>query len=319
VRLAHASDNLDLVPPAHHALGFVECYSAHYPETVKLVEEGLRAQTPARDRDGIEKRQFASTLALRNMGATALWMLGKPDQARAMIAPARPLAETLKHLPSRAFAITSSSWFHQLAGEANQVLEAMDEVNQLSDDERFDFWPPLVAVFGGWAKIALGDTEAGANLMVESFRRYRELGAGILRTHGYALLAEGLLEAGRVEEALVNVHEALENAHATGEVHFEPELHRVRGLALLKRASGGRASLDEARVALERALELSREQQAHWLALRAAISLAKFHRDHGERPRAFDLLAPIHAGISEGHDTREMREAATLLADLKGA
>jgi adenylate cyclase len=251
------------------------------------------------------------------MGATALWMLGKPDQARKMAAGVRPLAEELKHLPSRAFAITSSSWFHQLAGEAKQVLEAMDEVNQLSDDERFDFWPPLVAVFGGWAKMALGDTIGGSNLMVESFRRYRELGAGILRTHGYALLAEGLLEAGRVDEALSNVSDALLNAHTTGEVHFEPELHRVKGLALLKRASEGRGSLAEARDALERALELAREQQAHWLALRAAVSLAKFHRDQGERPRALDLLAPIHAGISEGHDTREMREAAALLAELK--
>lgn len=320
VRLAHASTDRGLVPPAHHALGFVECYTAHYPETVALVEEGLSVveldANLDRERQNILKYQFASSLALMNMGATALWMLGKPDQARKLAARAKPLAEMLGHPPSIAFAITSSSWFLQLAGEAQQVLEVMEFVNRLSREEGFAFWPPLVSVFGGWAQMANGDI-AGADTMLESFRRYRAIGGGILRTHGFALLAEGLLEAGRIAEALATIEEAIENAHTTGEVHFEPELHRVKGLALSKQAERERGSEEEARQALERALTLSREQKARWLELRAAISLARFHRDRGRKELGFDVLSPIHAAIVEGHDTREMREAAVLVAELR--
>jgi class 3 adenylate cyclase/tetratricopeptide (TPR) repeat protein len=321
VRLAHASSDRGLVPPAHHALGFVECYTAHYPETVALVEEGLAVveldANLDRERQNILKYQFASSLALINMGATALWMLGKPDQARKLAARAKPLAETLGHPPSIAFAITSSSWFLQLAGEASQVLEVMEFVNRLSREEGFAFWPPLVSVFGGWAQMANGDIAGGADTMLESFRLYRASGGGILRTHGFALLAEGLLEADRVTEALATLDEAIVNAHTTGEVHFEPELHRVKGLALLKRAERDGGSEEEAREALERALTLSREQGARWLELRAAISLSRFLRSRGETARALDLLSPIHAAIAEGNDTREMKEAAALIAELR--
>jgi class 3 adenylate cyclase/tetratricopeptide (TPR) repeat protein len=316
VRLARDAGEPRLIPPAHHALGFVECYTAHYPETVKLVEEGLAVFDEAQERENATRFQFASTLALRNMGATALWMLGKPDQARRLAAGALPLAERLAHPPSTAFAITASSWFLQLAGEAERVLEVMQVVNRLSADEGFAFWPPLVSVFGGWAKMAKGDITGGADTMLESFQRYRAIGGGILRTHGFALLAEGLLEAGRLDECLTTIDEALANAHATGEVHFEPELHRVRGLALLRRAERERGSVDAARQAFDRALELAREQGARWLELRAALALARLLRAEGRTESARELLSAVHAAIGEGHDTREMQAAAALLAEL---
>jgi len=109
-RVVHlAAGEPGLVPPAHHALGFVECYTAHYTETVKLVEQGLAVFDEGRERKNIETFQFSSALALMNMGATALWMLGKPDEARRLAARVGPLAETLGHPPSTAFGITSSS------------------------------------------------------------------------------------------------------------------------------------------------------------------------------------------------------------------
>ncbi|HEX6277916.1 MAG TPA: hypothetical protein VFZ53_32960, partial [Polyangiaceae bacterium] len=317
VRMARASGDPGLVPPAHHALGFVECYTAHYPETVRLVEEGLAVFDLARERKNILAFQFSSALALMNMGATALWMLGRPDDARELAARAKPLAEMLRHPPSVAFAITSSSWFLQLAGEADRVREVMEAVNRLSEDEGFAFWPPLVSVFGGWAKMAAGDIGGGADLMLQSFKQYRAIGGGILRTHGFALLGEGLLEANRVDEAISTVNEAIENAHASGEVHFEPELHRVKGLALAKLAATGGASFEEALGALEHALALARAQGARWLELRAAVSLARFYEARENPARALDVLAPVCDGIQQGRDTREMLDAARLLSGLR--
>lgn len=315
VRMARLSGDPKLVPPAHHALGFVECYTAHYPETIKLVEEGLAVFDPERERENILTFQFSSSLALMNMGATAYWMVGKPNRARELAARSIPLAQRLGHSPSMAFAITSSAWILQLAGDAQQVKETAEFVRKISEEEGFDFWPPLVNVFGGWAQMAAGDIDGGAEMMLKSFAEYRAIGGGILRTHGFALLGEGLLTAGRIDDALATVEEAIESAHSSGEAHFEPELHRVKGLALERR--GGPGSSDAARASLQHGLELARQQGARWLELKSAISLSRFLRQDGDRQRAYATLAPVYAAIDEGHDTAEMKDAAALLQDLE--
>jgi predicted ATPase len=50
--------------------------------------------------------------------------------------------------------------------------------------------------------------------------------------------------------------------------------------------------------------------------LRAATSLARLWRDQGKRTDARDLLAPIYRYFTEGFETRDLKEAAALLAQL---
>jgi predicted ATPase len=52
--------------------------------------------------------------------------------------------------------------------------------------------------------------------------------------------------------------------------------------------------------------------------LRAATSLARLWRDHGKRPAARDLLAPIYGSFTEGFDTADLKEANELLDELSG-
>jgi len=46
------------------------------------------------------------------------------------------------------------------------------------------------------------------------------------------------------------------------------------------------------------------------------MSIASLRRDEGKRTEARDLLAPIYGCFTEGFDTRDLKEAAALLADL---
>jgi predicted ATPase len=50
--------------------------------------------------------------------------------------------------------------------------------------------------------------------------------------------------------------------------------------------------------------------------VRAAISIARLWHDQGKRTDARDLLAPIYGCFTEGFDTRDLKEAAALLAEL---
>ena len=65
-----------------------------------------------------------------------------------------------------------------------------------------------------------------------------------------------------------------------------------------------------------RALEVARKQQAKSWELRAAMSMARLWRDQGKRDEARELLAPVYGWFTEGFDTRDLKEAETLLDEL---
>jgi predicted ATPase len=52
------------------------------------------------------------------------------------------------------------------------------------------------------------------------------------------------------------------------------------------------------------------------LQLRAARDLAQVWADAGERQKAADLLAPIYASFTEGHEMVDLTEAKSLLNRL---
>jgi predicted ATPase len=66
----------------------------------------------------------------------------------------------------------------------------------------------------------------------------------------------------------------------------------------------------------EHALSVARQQQAKSWELRAATSLARLWRDQGKREEARELLAPVYGWFTEGHDTRDLKEAKALLEQL---
>jgi predicted ATPase len=50
--------------------------------------------------------------------------------------------------------------------------------------------------------------------------------------------------------------------------------------------------------------------------LRAATSLARLWQHQGKRAAACALLAPLYAWFTEGFDTRDLKDAQALLAEL---
>ncbi len=66
----------------------------------------------------------------------------------------------------------------------------------------------------------------------------------------------------------------------------------------------------------ERALAVARQQQAKSLDLRAAMSMARLWRDQGKRDEARELLAPVYGWFTEGHETRDLKEAKRLLDEV---
>jgi predicted ATPase len=94
----------------------------------------------------------------------------------------------------------------------------------------------------------------------------------------------------------------------------EAELHRTAGAIALMLPERDAA---KAEAYFERALAIARRQQAKSWELRAAMSLARLWRDQGKLKQARELLAPVYGWFTEGFDTRDLREANTLLNELQ--
>jgi predicted ATPase len=47
------------------------------------------------------------------------------------------------------------------------------------------------------------------------------------------------------------------------------------------------------------------------------MSMARLWRDQGKREEALNLLAPVYGWFTEGFDTLDLREAKTLLDELR--
>jgi predicted ATPase len=72
----------------------------------------------------------------------------------------------------------------------------------------------------------------------------------------------------------------------------------------------------EAETWLQRALDVSRLQEAKALELRATMSLARLWQQQGMCAEAHDLLVSVYSWFTEGSDTADLREAKALLEEL---
>jgi predicted ATPase len=120
--------------------------------------------------------------------------------------------------------------------------------------------------------------------------------------------------AGQVQESLTLVEEALQIAGRTGERWFAAELNRHKGQLLLRQGHS-----EAAEELYRKALSIAAEQEAKLWELRAAMSLARLHRDQGRRGEARDLLAPVYDWFTEGFDTPDLKDAKALLDCIETA
>ena len=173
----------------------------------------------------------------------------------------------------------------------------------------------------GWALALQGQADEGLGQMRECIASLRAAGAIWLVSNYLTLLAEVYLGLGRCEEGLDAITEAVALMEETGERYYEAELYRVKGELLLhdERQTGaaqdaGQAA--EAESCFQRALDISRRQEAKALELRAAMSQSRLWQAQGRQQPAHQLLSEVYAWFTEGFDTADLEEAKALLAEL---
>jgi predicted ATPase len=248
----------------------------------------------------------------RLYSAWSLWYLGFPDRALERVKTGLALGQRLAHVHSLAFALSFGAILHNLRREFDAGRRRAEAAIDVASEHHLQLALCFGTMSRGFALVGLGHQREGIAQLQTGLAAWSATRARWFDTQWLGFLAKAHLRAGQFDDALAALDRAAETAAATGECHYQAELHRLRGAVLA--ATGENA---EAASWLQRAIDTARSQQAKSLELRAATSLARLWADQGQRTQAYDLLAPVYDCFTEGFDTPDLRDAKRLLEELR--
>jgi predicted ATPase len=237
-----------------------------------------------------------------------LFILGAPDEARALSNQALAWSRQLRHPHTIAFALVYAGLVNLLRRDHRSAEESLRELTAFAAEHRFPVWLALAHVMQGYALGIRGNTAEGLELARKGWADATATGLRWNQPFYLTLLAAACERAGQAGEAFELLGAALDAVEQTGERWFEAELHRHRGEWLARHGK-----LEEAEACFERALAVARRQHARIWELQAANSLARLLHDRGQSFEADDLLGPVLASFNEGFDLPAWRDAKTLL------
>ena len=158
-----------------------------------------------------------------------------------------------------------------------------------------------------------GQVEEGITQMEQGLAFFRTAGTEMKRVAYLPELAAAYGRMGRGEEGLAMLAEALAFVTMAGMRVVEARLYVTKGEVLL--ACSGDA-YEEAEVCFRQAIEITHQQQAKSLELRAVMSLSRLWQSQGKKAEAGQMLAEIYGWFTEGFDTKDLQEAKALLEEL---
>jgi predicted ATPase len=306
----HRNDS-DIKLITHRCLGVSLLFRAEYNRALHHLRQSLNFYNEAEHRPP-KLVPHDVRVTCESFVAWTLLLLGQADQALAQSRRALAWARELSQPYTLAFALHVNCVFHQLRGDGAILEERAEELVALATEQGFPHFVGSGTCFRGWAMLAVGGSiEEAISRMRWGLATKRATGAEIKVPYYLGLLAEAHRRANRIADGMSLLNEALELVERTDERWYEAELYRLMAEALITKSDR-----HDAERWLCRALRTAQKQGARLWELRAATSAARLWRDQGKRTDARDLLAPIYRCFTEGFDTRDLKEAAALLAEL---
>jgi class 3 adenylate cyclase/predicted ATPase len=315
LRLAHRVQDPTRAVLAHPNLGLTWFLLSAFPTARQHFETGLALYTPDQHRAPVFRSGQDPGVSCRAYAAMTLWLLGYPAQAWAHIHEGLALAHALAHPYSMAFAHFWAAWVAQVRRDVPAVRAHAEAAVALATEQGFPLWAAWGTSLQGWALAMEGQGEAGRAQVHQGIAAWRATGAALFVQCFCTMLADVCAHLGRTADGLQALVEAQTLVEQQEERWWEAEIHRLRGVLLLRQPGTPQA---EAAACFQRALDVARHQQAKSLELRAAMSLARLWQQQGKCTVAYELLAPVYGWFTEGFDTADLQDAKVLLEELGG-
>ena len=221
----------------------------------------------------------------------ALWHRGYPDQSARAADRALALSRELGHAHTLAYALALAGLAAVFARDVATVYAYGNDCVAVATEHGFPQWAAFGRILQGWADAQQGQATAGTARIRNGLAAAEATGNRVIKPLFLALLAEALALAGKIEQALAALDDALATAAASGVRGWDAEIHRLRGELTGRLPYPDPAKTEES---FRTALAIASEQGTRGYELRAATSLARLWREQGRRGEARDLLAPLY-------------------------
>jgi predicted ATPase len=295
----------------HRAVGTSLLYVGKIAEAREHFDRSVSLYTPGKHR-ALATRYDLEAVVTLSYRALDRWLLGYPEAALSDADDA--IKEARKgQAASLMIALTITFKTHILRGNDAIAYAQADELVILAQEKRAATWRAAGMANKGCVLALTGKASDAVQIITAGITALRSTGV-VLWTWWYlSHLATAYAELGQLDDAWRCIGEAMNAFETTKERLWEAEVCRAAGEIALKSPE---PDAPNAETYFERALSVARQQQAKSWELRAAMSLARLRRHQGKPQQARELLAPVYGWFTEGFDTRDLKEAKTLLEEL---
>jgi len=276
---------------------FAEIIAAHDPDQLLQLQES----------QGVNYAAHA-----RAWQAHALWCLGYPQQALSRGLEAIKLVQDLDQPFNQALVSAYLALLQQLRADEAVAREHADQALALTGKYQTPYYRAWATILVSYALALEQPDEERIGHLRESISEFKASSARLRLPYFLSLLAQVCGKAGRAEEGLACINEALSEARTHNERWWDAELHRLRGELLLLND----ADASDGETAILRSISIARSQQARSLELRATMSLARLWITQNRVDDARRLLGDAYSWFTEGFDTPDLQAARLLLAQL---
>ena len=252
-------------------------------------------------------------VATLSNGALFLWYLGYPDRGAEEMVKALTVARELGHPFSLGLALGQTALFHGNRRDWKIAQETAEEMKAVAAEHGLVNWSVFGMMIRGWALTAQGRGEEGLEETAQGMSDGQASGIQLFGPFVLSIMAQGYGQIGKPEDGLNMLAMASAMIEQTGERWYEAGINRTQGELLLQQSQD---NIPEAEATFQKALDVSRHQQAKSLELRAATSLAHLWQQQGKKTEAHALLAPVYNWFTEGFDTQDLKDAKALLDEL---
>jgi predicted ATPase len=297
----------------HRIMGNSFLLTGDIQEARVQLDHALTLYDPQKHR--VLMTRFAQDPMVANLSwrSLALWLLGYPDAARRDTDHALKDAREIAHAATLMYALYFASLPRILCGDFAAANALVDELIALANEKDTGYWKVFGMTSQGCVLNAAGKASDAIQILNAGIDAKRSMGTTLHMAWDLSQLAKAHAALAQFDEARHCIGEAMTTLEATKETWCEAEIYRSAGEIALMTPKRDAA---KAETHFQRALAVARQQQAKSWELRAAMSMARLWRDQGKRDEARDLLAPVYGWFTEGFDTRDLKEAKTLLEEL---
>jgi len=270
---------------------------------------------------GSEQRRYAAfyfgpdtATAARIFLALTRWLRGRQrtafDTAQAALAAAREL----DHAQTIGQALALSVQLRYMAQDFAALFHLAAESHEYCERAGIHYFGAVSNFFWLWAQAQRATPGEFIDQYRMALAAYIEMGCGLQLSLFRAMLAQLLIAADKPDEAATIAEHAVNDASATGERWWLPELHRTRAQALTLL---GESHAAQAEKCLRTAIAEARAVGAPSLELRSAVALAHLLARRRARAEGRRILAPLVSTLERGPESPDLAAAHAILDELR--